>query len=67
MSAERATPCPRRRQGLLGRTESPMRVTSNDHGVTRGFEVSQFRTLVLTSATNVGMSSQSTGSRLPDS
>jgi hypothetical protein len=29
--------------------------------------VSQFRTLVLASATNVGTSSQRTGSRLPDS
>ena len=40
-------------KGLLGGTEYRIRVTSNDHYVTRGFEVSQFLTPVLASATNV--------------
>jgi hypothetical protein len=39
--------------GLLGETEYRIRVASNDHYVTRGFEVSQFLTPVLASATNV--------------
>jgi len=40
-------------KGLLGGTEYRIRVASNDHYVTRGFEVSQFLTPVLASATNV--------------
>ncbi len=40
-------------KGLLGGTEYRIRVTSNDHYVTRGFEVSQFLTPALASATNV--------------
>jgi hypothetical protein len=40
-------------KGLLGGTEYRIRVTSNDHYVTRGFEASQFLTPVLASATNV--------------
>jgi hypothetical protein len=40
-------------KGLQGGTEYRIRVTSNDHYVTRGFEVSQFLTPVLASATNV--------------
>ena len=40
-------------KGPLGGTEYRIRVTSNDHYVTRGFEVSQFLTPVLASATNV--------------
>ena len=40
-------------KGLLGGAEYRIRVTSNDHYVTRGFEVSQFLTPVLASATNV--------------
>ncbi len=40
-------------KGLLGGTEYRIRVTSTDHYVTRGFEVSQFLTPVLASATNV--------------
>ena len=40
-------------KGLLGGTEYRIRVTSNDHYVTRGFEVSQFLTPMLASATNV--------------
>ncbi|MBZ5658699.1 MAG: hypothetical protein LAO56_25950, partial [Acidobacteriia bacterium] len=40
-------------KGLQGGTEHRIRVTSNDHYVTRGFEVSQFLTPVLASATNV--------------
>ena len=40
-------------KGLLGGTEYRIRVTSNDHYVTRELEVSQFVTPVLASATNV--------------
>ena len=40
-------------KGLQGGTEYRIRVASNDHYVTRGFEVSQFLTPVLASATNV--------------
>ncbi len=40
-------------KGLLGGTEYRIRVNSNDHYVTREFEVSQFLTPVLASATNV--------------
>ena len=40
-------------KGLLGGTEYRIRVTSNDHYVTRGLEVSQFLTPVLASATEV--------------
>jgi hypothetical protein len=40
-------------KGLLGGTEYRIRVTASDHYVTRGFEVSQFLTPVLASATNV--------------
>jgi hypothetical protein len=40
-------------KGLLGGTEYRIRVAANDHYVTRGFEVSQFLTPVLASATNV--------------
>ena len=40
-------------KGLLGGTEYRIRVASNDHYVTRGFEVSQFLTPVLASGTNV--------------
>ncbi len=40
-------------KGLLGGTEYRIRVTSNDHYVTRGLEVSQFVTPVLASATNI--------------
>ena len=40
-------------RGLLGGTEYRIRVASNDHYVTHGFEVSQFLTPVLASATNV--------------
>jgi len=40
-------------KGLMGGTENRIRVASNDHYVTRGFEVSQFLTPVLASATNV--------------
>jgi hypothetical protein len=40
-------------KGLVGGTEYRIRVASNEHYVTRGFEVSQFLTPVLASATNV--------------
>ncbi|HEX7424709.1 MAG TPA: hypothetical protein VF311_12605 [Terriglobales bacterium] len=40
-------------KGLLGGTGYRIRVTSNDHYVTRRFEASQFLTPVLASATNV--------------
>ncbi len=40
-------------KGSLGGTEYRIRVASNDHYVTRGFEVSEFLTPVLASATNV--------------
>jgi hypothetical protein len=40
-------------KGLQGGTEYRIRVSSNDHYATRGFEVSQFLTPVLASATNV--------------
>jgi hypothetical protein len=40
-------------KGLQGGTEYRIRVISHDHYVTRGFEVSQFLTPVLASATNV--------------
>ena len=40
-------------KGLQGGTEYRIRVASNDHYVTRGFEMSQFLTPVLASATNV--------------
>jgi hypothetical protein len=40
-------------KGLLGGTEYRIRVALDDHYVTRGFELSQFLTPVLASATNV--------------
>lgn len=40
-------------KGLLGGTEYRIRIAANDHYVTRGFELSQFLTPVLASATNV--------------
>jgi len=50
-------------KGVLGGTEYRIRVASNDHFVTRGFEVSQFLTPVLASATNI-LQSRSGGAAL---